>query len=120
MIKALSPEEGKVEFNFQRDGLRNNEIKEDYFQFKSNGIFDMVTKQETIFSNVMENMVENCFEGYNGTIFAYGQTGSGKTFTITGGAERYADRGIIPRTLSHIFSHIKKTTNSNFKVSSHF
>ena len=80
----------------------------------------MVTKQETIFSNVMENMVENCFEGYNGTIFAYGQTGSGKTFTITGGAERYADRGIIPRTLSHIFSHIKKTTNSNFKVSSHF
>ncbi|CAF5145532.1 unnamed protein product, partial [Rotaria socialis] len=36
--------------------------------------------------------------GYNGTIFAYGQTGSGKTFTITGGPERYADRGIIPRS----------------------
>lgn len=41
--------------------------------------------------------------GYNGTIFAYGQTGSGKTFTITGGAERYTDRGIIPRTLSYLF-----------------
>jgi kinesin family protein 6/9 len=43
--------------------------------------------------------------GYNGTIFAYGQTGSGKTFTITGGAERYADRGIIPRVLTYLFKH---------------
>lgn len=41
--------------------------------------------------------------GYNGTIFAYGQTGSGKTFTITGGAEKYSQRGIIPRTLSYLF-----------------
>ena len=34
------------------------------------------------------------------------QTGSGKTFTITGGAERYADRGIIPRALSYIFNKV--------------
>lgn len=46
--------------------------------------------------------------GYNGTIFAYGQTGSGKTFTITGGAEHYCDRGIIPRTLSYIFNQLQK------------
>lgn len=32
-----------------------------------------------------------------------GQTGSGKTFTITGGPDRYEDRGLIPRTLSMIF-----------------
>jgi len=36
------------------------------------------------------------------------QTGSGKTFTITGGAERYADRGIIPRALSYIFDYYEK------------
>ena len=36
------------------------------------------------------------------------QTGSGKTFTITGGAERYIDRGIIPRTLSYIFEYFEK------------
>ena len=35
-----------------------------------------------------------------------GVTGSGKTFTITGGAERYADRGVIPRALSYIFGQI--------------
>ncbi|KAK2500396.1 hypothetical protein MC885_004002, partial [Smutsia gigantea] len=48
---------------------------------------------------------------YNGTIFAYGQTGSGKTFTITGGAERYSDRGIIPRTLSYIFEQLQKDSS---------
>ena len=62
-------------------------------------------------------MIESCFDGYNGTIFAYGQTGSGKTFTITGGAERYVDRGIIPRTISHIFSEISKRNTSQYKVS---
>jgi len=39
------------------------------------------------------------------------QTGSGKTFTITGGAEKYADRGIIPRSIQHIFSSIAEVTN---------
>lgn len=91
-------------------------MREDYYQFKFNGIFDMMTKQETVFENCMQSTIDSCFEGYNGTVFAYGQTGSGKTFTITGGAEKYSDRGLIPRTLSYIFSHIKKTTNSTFKV----
>ena len=36
------------------------------------------------------------------------QTGSGKTFTITGGASRYVDRGIIPRTLSYIFKYFQE------------
>ena len=63
----------------------------------------MLTQQETVFDSVAKDVIDGCFDGYNGTIFAYGQTGSGKTFTITGGAERYADRGIIPRTLSYIF-----------------
>ena len=61
-------------------------------------------------------MIESCFDGYNGTIFAYGQTGSGKTFTITGGAERYVDRGIIPRTISYIFSEVSKRNTSKYSV----
>ena len=36
------------------------------------------------------------------------QTGSGKTFTITGGAERYSDRGIIPRTLSYFYEQFEQ------------
>ena len=76
----------------------------------------MLTQQERVFEEFAKDVVDGCFEGYNGTIFAYGQTGSGKTFTITGGAERYSDRGIIPRTLSYIFDHVKRTTDHSFKV----
>lgn len=47
--KGLTPDEGKVEFNFQKEGLRNNEIKEDYYQFKYNGIFDMLAQQDQVF-----------------------------------------------------------------------
>ena len=76
----------------------------------------MLTQQERVFNEVAKDVVDGYFEGYNGTIFAYGQTGSGKTFTITGGAEKYADRGIIPRTLSYIFAHVRAHTELKVKV----
>lgn len=69
---GLQPDGGKVEFNFQRDGLRNNEIKDDHYQFIYNGIFDMLAKQEQVFDDVAKDVIDGCFEGYNGTIFAYG------------------------------------------------
>jgi kinesin family protein 6/9 len=62
---------------------------------------------------VAKEVIESAFEGYNGTIFAYGQTGSGKTFTITGGAERYQDRGLIPRSISHIFNTFKENSGTH-------
>jgi len=52
--------------------------------------------------------------GFNGTIFAYGQTGSGKTFTISGGAVRYGDRGIIPRTLSYLYQRFSQVSGRTF------
>jgi hypothetical protein len=57
-------------------------------------------------ASIAEQVVVGALDGYNGTIFAYGQTGSGKTYTITGGAERYVDRGIIPRAISLVFSEV--------------
>ena len=41
------------------------------------------------------------------------QTESGKTFTITGGAEHYADRGIIPRTLSYLLQQYQKVQSGD-------
>ena len=45
-----------------------------------------------------------------------GQTGSGKTFTITGGPERYEDRGLIPRTLAYVFQEIEQRTSMHFEI----
>jgi kinesin family protein 6/9 len=108
--------DAKIEFTFTKDALRNLETRQEYYGFQFNGILDMLTRQETVFESIAKDVVESAFDGYNGTIFAYGQTGSGKTFTMTGGAERYADRGLIPRTLSYIFGRIKKTTTHQHKV----
>ena len=63
----------------------------------------MQTTQQEIFDRIAKEVIDSGLEGYNGTIFAYGQTGSGKTFTMTGGPEKYQDRGIIPRSISYIF-----------------
>uniref|UniRef100_A0A8C0K4R0 Kinesin-like protein n=1 Tax=Canis lupus dingo TaxID=286419 RepID=A0A8C0K4R0_CANLU len=92
------------------DGFVNN--KRESYKFKFQKIFDQGASQETIFENIAKPVAESVLAGYNGTIFAYGQTGSGKTFTITGGAERYSDRGIIPRTLSYIFEQLQKDSST--------
>ncbi|XP_048791085.1 kinesin-like protein KIF6 isoform X2 [Lagopus muta] len=88
------------------DGFVNN--KRESYKFKFQKIFDQEVKQDVVFDSIAKPVAECALAGYNGTIFAYGQTGSGKTFTITGGAERYSDRGIIPRTLSYIFDQLQK------------
>ena len=103
-------EDGKIDFTFVKDALEIKQTRQEFYGFQFNGILDMLTRQETVFDKIAKDVVDSAFEGYNGTIFAYGQTGSGKTFTITGGAERYADRGIIPRALSYIFGKIGKIT----------
>ncbi|XP_010159725.1 PREDICTED: kinesin-like protein KIF6, partial [Eurypyga helias] len=91
------------------DGFVNN--KQESYKFKFQKIFDQEAKQDVVFDNIAKPVAECVLSGYNGTIFAYGQTGSGKTFTITGGAERYSDRGIIPRTLSYIFDQLQKDSS---------
>ncbi|NXC95282.1 KIF6 protein, partial [Certhia familiaris] len=91
------------------DGFINN--KRESYKFKFQKIFDQEAKQDVIFDSIAKPVAECALAGYNGTIFAYGQTGSGKTFTITGGAERYSDRGIIPRTLSYIFDQLQKDSS---------
>ncbi|NWW50772.1 KIF6 protein, partial [Pedionomus torquatus] len=91
------------------DGFVNN--KRESYRFKFQKIFDQEAKQDVVFDSIAKPVAECVLAGYNGTIFAYGQTGSGKTFTITGGAERYSDRGIIPRTLSYIFDQLQKDSS---------
>lgn len=94
------------------DGYINN--KREVYKFRFNKVFDQDCKQDEVFEEVAQGVIDNVLSGYNGTIFAYGQTGSGKTFTITGGAERYVDRGLIPRSLSYIFEYFEKHPGTVF------
>ncbi|KAG6579971.1 kinesin-like protein KIF6 [Phytophthora cinnamomi] len=88
-------------------GLINN--SRTTYKFRFDSVIGMEAKQEEVFDRVGRPCVESALNGFNSTVFAYGQTGSGKTFTITGGAERYEDRGLIPRALSLIFERMRNT-----------
>ncbi|KAJ3411076.1 Kinesin- protein 6 [Chytridiales sp. JEL 0842] len=90
----------------EKEGIVNN--SRETWDYRFHRVFDKDSTQEEVFDVVAKDVVLSVMDGYNGTIFAYGQTGSGKTFTITGGAERYADRGLIPRTLQFIFREASK------------
>ncbi|CAL8271728.1 unnamed protein product [Merluccius merluccius] len=91
------------------DGYVNN--KRENYKFRFQKVFDQTVGQEEIFETIAKPVADRVLAGYNGTIFAYGQTSSGKTFTITGGAERYCDRGIIPRTLSYLYQHFSQDSS---------
>lgn len=94
----------KVEKN-ESAGYVNNSKTRSVIKF--NDLLDMSISQEAVFERVAKECIDNAIKGYNSTIFAYGQTGSGKTFTITGGADNYEDRGIIPRTINYIFQQFE-------------
>ena len=108
LLKIIVPKDGI-------GGYIDNTIEKHSFQFEK--VFDQQSNQEHIFNTVALPVVNNVINGYNGTIFAYGQTGSGKTFTMTGGPENYDDRGLIPRTISQIYSKIQSlSTNESFSI----
>jgi len=46
---------------------------------------------------------------------AYGQTGSGKTYTLDGFYydQDNQDKGLIGRSIGHIFEHIEMKSNEN-------
>ncbi|KAJ2616287.1 Kinesin-like protein kif15 [Coemansia sp. RSA 1365] len=84
-------------------------------QRSENFAFDFVgdesCSQSEVFESVGKRAVEQCMQGYNGTIFAYGQTGSGKTFTMQGASDEFTGpddelRGLIPRCFEYLFTRI--------------
>ena len=87
-------------------GVVNNNKTQHRFTFS--GILDMEASQDHVFAHLGHDAITNALDGFNSTILAYGQTSSGKTFTITGGPERYADRGLIPRALQMVFREMRR------------
>ena len=78
-------------------------------QFKFDRIFDIDEDNSEVFKEVGQ-LVQSSLDGYNVCIFAYGQTGSGKTFTMLNPGD-----GIIPMTISHIFTWIENLKERGWK-----
>ncbi|DBA83158.1 TPA: hypothetical protein ACH3X2_006681 [Trebouxia sp. C0005] len=114
---ALDSSENRLEFNIPRtasQGYVNNQ--REHYEFRFNGTLGAEAKQDEVFEKVARPVGLGALQGFNGTVFAYGQTGSGKTFTVTGGPERYVDRGIIPRSISLVFGEVAKRGDYQYTV----
>lgn len=76
-------------------------------KFHYDQVFDINATQELLYEEAVKPIVISVMEGFNGTVFAYGQTSSGKTHTMLGpNVMDEAERGMIPRMVSHIFEEI--------------
>ncbi|KAK1832989.1 putative kinesin-like protein [Podospora conica] len=104
IVHADRVEEGKP-LTIVKIPSPKNEAEE--FSFAFNGVYEMATSQEELFTAEVAPHVRSLFQGLDVTIFAYGVTGTGKTHTMRGGL-KLAERGVIPRLLSNVFRRGKK------------
>ncbi|THV45160.1 hypothetical protein BGAL_0522g00010 [Botrytis galanthina] len=109
IVRAESSQDSKTP-NVVRIPNPKNESEE--FSFTFNGVYDMGTSQEELFTNEVAPTLKSLFQGLDVTLFAYGVTGTGKTHTMRGGT-KLADRGIIPRLLSGIYRRGRKVVKDS-------
>ena len=84
--------------------------------FTFDAVYDCNSKQLDLYAETFAPLVDSVLDGFNGTIFAYGQTGTGKTYTMEGVKDDQSQRGVIPNSFDHIFSHIAKSENQQYLV----
>ena len=109
------PVADKTHHGYEHTGINSSKAQH---LFAFDGIFGADASQAEVFEDVGRPLVDSALAGFNGTIFAYGQTGSGKTYTTTGGAERYDDRGLIPRAIAYLFAQCEARVDA-FSYSVH-
>ncbi|KAF4691300.1 hypothetical protein FOZ60_015838 [Perkinsus olseni] len=68
-------------------------------------IFDSVMKGGKPQDELFEIICKRGSSSNGLLVLAAGPSGAGKTFCVTGGATKFSDRGLIPRTLTHLFDH---------------
>ncbi|XP_071795698.1 kinesin-II 95 kDa subunit-like [Asterias amurensis] len=85
-------------------------------QFTFDSVYNWNSKQRELYDETFRSLVESVLNGFNGTIFAYGQTGTGKTYTMEGVRSDPENKGVIPNSFEHIFTHIARTQNQQYLV----
>jgi len=76
------------------------------YSFTFDAAFSPADGQDEVYDRAARPAVGSILAGFNASIIAYGHTGAGKTFTMDGALEPPEARGIIPRAIHGIFSHI--------------
>lgn len=104
------PNQEGSSLNIVRIPNPKNESEE--FSFTFNGVYEMKTTQEELFTAEVAPHLKSLFQGLDVTIFAYGVTGTGKTHTMRGGL-KMSERGAIPRLLSGIYRRGRKVTKDS-------
>lgn len=111
----VSPADNTIDINIghfdsvqKRPESRYSHAPPSKHHFRFNHVFDEHASQEDVFDQVAQDMITSFLCGFNGTIFAYGQTSSGKTHTIEGNSRKFADRGLIPRTIARVFKEVEE------------
>lgn len=66
-------------------------------------VFGMYSRQDEVFDQMIQPVVQEAMAGFCCTVFAYGPTGTGKTYTIEGDINDDDLCGLIPRTSNYIF-----------------
>ncbi|CAJ1453954.1 unnamed protein product [Effrenium voratum] len=94
-------------------GLVNNQ--QESWHFKLDKVLSNASQQQ-VYDLCSAEVVRSVMDGYNGTVLAYGQTGAGKTHTMTGGHMGFADRGIVPRAISQIYSEAAARPENNITI----
>lgn len=69
------------------------------------------SENDQVYLRAGRNLVLDAMEGFDAVVFAYGQTASGKTFTLAGDG---ANPGLIPLSISEIFSYIEQHAEREF------
>ena len=91
----------------EKTNLKNDKIKMNK-TFRFDRVFDIDYNNDDVFFEIAQPMIDNFFNGKNGTFFVYGQTGSGKTHTTLGSDKEI---GFLEYVLENIIKspYYKKT-----------
>lgn len=89
--------------------------RQEAWHFKFNDVLHNRTQDE-VYDTLARDIVTDACSGRSGAVMAYGQTGSGKSFTMIGDPTSYKNRGVAPRAVAQVFSHIASKPECDYSV----
>lgn len=81
-------------------------------------VFNSHSRQDEVFSTIVQPIADEAISGFNCTVFAYGPTGTGKTYTMEGDIDSEENCGLIPRAGKYFLDQLTKNhADFSLKVS---